>query len=309
MTAKSFILGQKIPAPKLRWRHAPSQTFQCAYWKDIQKSEGWVQSTSNGWRALLWLTEIERGKRYATAAEARAAVQQAWEEEWLAGPPLAEGAAKAFLRKVRPTIHGTTVFRSVPEGAWFKDNQGLLCQKRQGLWWSIPNNPDAHSVGRAAHPGYLCYPMTWSMDMIRAARRHYKRHPRPPAGWAVVEGRAKDFIRQLPTRNLPARMVIQIHTIRHALLSAAHRLETLSPHASLDERDSAVDGLDDIVGDLWRLGHVARAHKPKLEQEILDTFDTESDRLVNDLLNQDDFARPEDAAVLRLVADNLNKLT
>ena len=86
---------------------------------------------------------------------------------------------KRALRRLHKSLDHPLSFKNVPEGTFFLDLEGHKAQKRDGLFWTIPQNPDAHSVASAVHTlaykSYPCLPLHWTPEQVKAYRKHFMR--------------------------------------------------------------------------------------------------------------------------------------
>lgn len=109
------------------------------------------------------------------------------------------------------------------------------------------------------------------------------------------------------TRGLPPPVEAEVTAVRDLLLASAEALRELTPRSSLDERDAAVEHLGQCAERLNNLLiNYAFQDFPVLDW-VLDAMRGAVQDLL-DLLNEDSFAKAEDAAVVQRVADVMTDL-
>lgn len=109
------------------------------------------------------------------------------------------------------------------------------------------------------------------------------------------------------TRGLPLKVELEVRAIRDELQESANLIRALGPRSSLDERDLAVENLG---GAAERLDNILLNYAwrdfPALDW-VIKAFEGARDTLL-EVLNQDDWAKPEDAAPVQQVVDTLTDL-
>jgi len=109
------------------------------------------------------------------------------------------------------------------------------------------------------------------------------------------------------TRGLPPPVEAEVREIRDALQESANQLRALTRRSSLAARDEAVENLGGCAERLDNLLiNYAWQDFPALDWVITALEGARNDLL--DLLNGDDWAKPEDAAVVQRVTDVLTDL-
>lgn len=122
--------------------------------------------------------------------------------------------------------------------------------------------------------------------------------------------KADDIVNKLlemNTRGLPPPVEAEITAIRNELQEAADALRALTLRSSLDERDVAVENLGGCAERLENiLINYAWQDFPALDW-VIKALEGARDTLL-EVLNQDDWAKSEDAAPVMQVVDTLTDL-
>lgn len=109
------------------------------------------------------------------------------------------------------------------------------------------------------------------------------------------------------TRGLPPPVEAELREIHASLVASAEALRELKDDSSLDERDDAVESLGHAAE---RIDSILLNYRiqdfPALDW-VLDALRRCVDDLL-ELLNQDDFAKAEDAPIVQRVVDTLEDL-
>lgn len=109
------------------------------------------------------------------------------------------------------------------------------------------------------------------------------------------------------TRGLPPPVEAQVRELHASLVAASEALQSLTISSSLDERDAAVEALGPAAEGLDSILMNYRFQDFPALDWVLDALGRCRDELL-ELLNEDDWAKPEDAVIVQRVANTLEDL-
>lgn len=109
------------------------------------------------------------------------------------------------------------------------------------------------------------------------------------------------------TRGLPPPVEAQVRELHASLVAASEALQALTFSSTLDERDDAVEALGPAAEALDSIVLNYQIQDFPALDWVLRALTTCRDELL-ELLNEDDWAKPEDAVIVQRVANTLEDL-